>query len=82
MIYIITPSRIDFLRICETYLLNPHDLQVVWVNMWEKMVGRKLYSTDSFIKGDQYYEFNPEEIERIEFEIKLRLSKECKHETK
>lgn len=77
MIYIITPFIEDFKRTCRDYGLPTHltNPEVIWINHPEQLFGRKIFSNDEIIKGDQYYCFDPRLSHAIEMEIELRTEK-------
>lgn len=46
---------------------------VIWVNHVCQLYGRAIFSRDKIIRGDQFYCFETNMLDRIEDELKIRL---------
>ncbi len=80
MIYIITPYVQDFRQACKDnklpyYPIGRSSNEVIWIESYEKLLGRKIFKEDKIIYGEQYHQFSLEEMERIKVEIALRTER-------
>lgn len=78
-IYIITPSFGDFLRVCYDHGLPPNSgisgSNIIWVADTYRLFGRTIYSDDIIIKGNKYYDFKPQILENIKWELNKRIQR-------
>lgn len=72
MNYIITPNRQDYCRVCSERNLARDSNNAKWINNWKQLLGVKIFLHDAVILGQCFMNFSPEELIRINLELKLR----------
>lgn len=74
VIYVVAPTKVIFNRWCIERGIHWNNPNVVWIDRHEVVLGREINPKDE-VAYVARSEFNPEELLRIDQEIKMRTRK-------
>lgn len=75
MMYIITPQLRDFEWICREHKLRSrHD--ALWIDNITRLRSRRIHKEDVVVWGEKAHLFTPEQLKELEFEVRLKRSRE------